>query len=167
MFEKVDPILWESKVIPLLRDQWMLITAGNEEKCNTMTASWGGVGVLWGVPMATIYVRPQRYTKEFLDREEFVTLSFLPEDYRKQLVFCGKESGRNVDKIKECGFTVETCEEKSPFIGEAELVLVCKKRYVQAMDPLAIGQDVKDKWYPEEDYHHMYFCEILEILKKA
>lgn len=167
MFEKIEPNLWESKIIPLLRDQWMLITAGSEKQCNTMTASWGGVGVLWGVPMATIYVRPQRYTKEFIDREEYVTLSFLPDTYRKELAFCGKESGRTVDKIKECGFTVETRGEQTSYIGEAELVLVCKKRYTQAMDPSAIPEDVKAKWYPEEDYHQMYFCEILEILKRS
>lgn len=167
MFETVDFLSWESKIIPLLRDQWMLITAGNKEKCNTMTASWGGVGVLWGVPMATIYVRPQRYTKTFIDQEEFVTLSFLSQNYRKELAFCGKESGRDVDKIKECGFTVETREGNSPYIGEADLVLVCKKRYMQAMDPSAIPEDVKEKWYPESDYHCMYFCEILEILKRS
>ena len=77
--------------------EWMLITAGNEEKCNTMTASWGGVGVMWGKNAVTAYIRPQRYTKEFVDREEAFTISFYDEKYRKALNLCGTVSGKDTD----------------------------------------------------------------------
>ena len=74
--------------------QWMLLSAGTEENCNTMTASWGGLGIMWGKQAATVYIRPQRYTKEFVDNSELFTISFLAEDYRKALNFCGSFSGR-------------------------------------------------------------------------
>ena len=76
--------------------QWMLVTAGDNDSSNTMTASWGGVGIMWGKPVATVYIRPQRYTKEFIDQNEYFTLSFLSEEYRKALNVCGSVSGRNV-----------------------------------------------------------------------
>ena len=81
----------------LIGKQWMLITAGNEEKCNTMTASWGGVGIMWGKNIATAYIRPQRYTKKFMDETGMYTLSFLSEDYRKALSVCGSVSGKDVE----------------------------------------------------------------------
>lgn len=77
--------------------EWMLITAGDEKKSNTMTASWGGVGIMWGKNVATAYIRPQRYTKEFVDNSEYFTLSFLPEEKREALNVCGRVSGRDVE----------------------------------------------------------------------
>ena len=70
--------------------EWLLITAGNEEKCNTMTASWGAMGVMWGKNTVTVYIRPQRYTKEFVDREErFTTVSYTHLDvYKRQPLKC-------------------------------------------------------------------------------
>ena len=167
MFQRIDPKNLKDNVFSLIGDQWMLVTAGTEEKCNTMTASWGGLGVLWGAPAATCYIRPQRYTKEFLDREEYFTLTFFNEEYRKALALCGSKSGRDVDKIKECGFTVRTADCGAPYFEQARLVLVCRKRFVQEMDPNRIPQDVKEKWYPDQDYHTMYIGEIVEAYCQA
>ena len=166
MFEKIDPKSLDQNVFSMIGDQWMLITAGTGEACNTMTASWGGLGVLWNAPVATCYVRPQRYTKEFLDREEYFTLSFFGEAYRKALSVCGSKSGRDVDKVKECGFTVKTAECGAPYFEEAELVIVCRKRFAQDFDPANIPGDVKEKQYPNADYHTMYIGEIVEVLSK-
>ena len=167
MFQRIDPKNLKDNVFSLIGDQWMLVTAGTEEKCNTMTASWGGLGVLWGAPAVTCYIRPQRYTKEFLDREEYFTLTFFDEEYRKALSLCGSKSGRDVDKIKECGFTVRTAACGAPYFEQARLVLVCRKRFVQEMDPDRIPQDVKEKWYPQQDYHTMYIGEIVEAYCQA
>lgn len=167
MFQRIDPKNLKDNVFSLIGDQWMLVTAGTEEKCNTMTASWGGLGVLWGAPAATCYIRPQRYTKEFLDREEYFTLTFFDEEYRKALSLCGSKSGRDVDKIKECGFTVRTAACGALYFEQARLVLVCRKRFVQEMDPARIPQDVKEKWYPQQDYHTMYIGEIVEAYCQA
>lgn len=166
MFHKVDPKTLGENVFSLIGDKWMLITAGSRERCNTMTASWGGLGVIWGAPAATCYIRPQRYTKEFVDREEYFTLCFFGEEYRKALSLCGSKSGRDVDKVKECGFTVQTAECGAPYFDQAELVLVCRKRFAQPMDPANIPQDVKEKWYPQQDYHTMYIGQIVEALAR-
>ena len=107
MLKPIDPKAIDQNVFSLIGEKWMLITAGTAERCNTMTASWGGLGVIWGAPAATCYIRPQRYTKEFVDREEYFTLAFFGEEYRDALALCGSKSGREVDKVKECGFTVK------------------------------------------------------------
>ena len=166
MFHSIDPKDLTGNVFSLIGSQWMLVTAGTKEHCNTMTASWGGLGVIWGAPAATCYIRPQRYTKEFLDREDYFTLSFFDEAYRKALSLCGAKSGREVDKVKECGFTVKTAECGAPYFEQAELVLVCRKRFAQALDAGNIPQDIREKWYPAKDYHTLYIGEIVEVLQK-
>ena len=166
MFEKMDPKNLDQNVFSLIGDRWMLITAGTQEKCNTMTASWGGLGVLWGKPVATVYIRPQRYTLEFVEQEDYFTLSFFGEEHRKALALCGSKSGRDMDKVKECGFTVATAE-GAPYFKEADLVLVCKKAYWQDMDPTHfLDGEIDGKWYPEKDYHRIFIGEIVEVLRK-
>ena len=166
MFQKIDPKALDKNVFSAIGDQWMLITAGTADRCNTMTASWGGLGVIWGAPAATCYIRPQRYTREFVEREEYFTLSFYGKEYHKQLQLCGSRSGRDTDKVKACGVTVRTAECGAPYFKEAELVLVCRKRFAQAMDPDNIPEEIKTKWYPKKDYHILYIGEIIEALKR-
>ena len=163
MFLKIDPKALNFNVFSAIGEQWMLITAGSKERCNTMTASWGGLGVLWGTPMATVYIRPQRYTKQFVDENEYFTLCFFSQDYRPQLSLCGTKSGREVDKVKACSFTVAEGAGGAPYFEQAELVLVCRKRMAMPMDPAAMPEDVKEKWY-QGDYHTMYWGEVVEAL---
>ena len=165
MFQKIDPKALDFNPFSAIGGRWMLITAGTPDHCNTMTASWGGVGILWGAPMATCYVRPQRYTNQFMKEGEYFTLSFFDEKYRPQLNLCGTKSGRDVDKVKECGFTVAAAAGGAPYFEQAELVLVCHKRMAMPMDPSTMPEDVKEKWY-HEDYHTMYWGEIVEAFKK-
>lgn len=144
--------------------EWMLITAGDEEKHNTMTASWGGLGIMWGKKVATAYIRPQRYTKEFVDAAERFTLSFYKEDFRKALNICGSKSGRDCDKETEAGLTPYYIDGTTAF-EEADLILVCKKLYHQVMLPECFDDREQDvKWYPEKDYHTMYIAEIQKVL---
>ena len=166
MFQSVDPKALQENVFSLIGDKWMLITAGTGEKCNTMTASWGGLGVIWGAPAATCYIRPQRYTKEFVDREEYFTLAFFGEEYRRALSLCGSKSGRDVDKVKECGFTVMEAEGGAPYFAQAELVLVCKKAYWQDMDPAHFLDPEIETHYAQKDYHRIFIGEIVEALRK-
>lgn len=166
MFQKIDPKTLDLNVFSAIGDRWMLITAGTKARCNTMTASWGGLGILWNVPMATVYIRPQRYTKEFVDGSEYFTLTFFPDAYRKELGVCGSKSGRHMDKAAECGFTVAESACGAPYFEQAELVLVCRKRMAMPMDPDAIPDEVKAHHY-DNDYHHIYWGEIVEVLQKV
>ena len=160
----IEPKDLDLNVFSAIGERWMLITAGTAGECNTMTASWGGLGVIWGAPSATCYIRPQRYTKEFVDREEYFTLAFFGEEYRPALSLCGSKSGRDVDKVKECGFTVKSAACGAPYFEEAGVVLVCRKRFAQDMDPENMPREIKDKWYPQRDYHTLYIGEIVEVL---
>ena len=139
---------------------WALVTAGTLEASNTMTVSWGGVGTMWSLPVATIYIRPQRYTKEFIDREDRFTVSFYSPEHKRALGVLGAKSGRDGDKVAEVGFTPVQVGEGVAF-DEAELVLVCRKLYADTIKPERfIDRSCDTKWYPEHDYHTMYIGEV-------
>jgi flavin reductase (DIM6/NTAB) family NADH-FMN oxidoreductase RutF len=165
-FTKISPEELEGNVFDLIGEKWMLITAGNEEKLNTMTASWGNMGVLWGKPVTTCFIRPTRYTLEFMEREDYYTLSFYGEKYRKQLSICGSDSGRDVDKVKKTGFKPVFADCGAPYFKEAELVLVCRKLYVDDIKPENFTDKKLDNWYPDKDYHRVFIGEIVEVLRK-
>ena len=120
----------------LINKDWMLITAGNQDKHNTMTASWGGVGELWGKYVSTIYIRPQRYTLEFVEREEYYSLCFFGPEYRQALSLCGSKSGRDVDKDAATGLT-PCFDQAAPYYEQARLVFLCRKLYRQDMEESA------------------------------
>ena len=144
--------------------EWLLITAGDEKKHNTMTASWGGVGVLWGKNVVTTYIRPQRYTKEFVDAQDVFTITFFGENCRETLALCGKVSGRDGDKIKEAGLTPYFVDGTTAF-EEAEMIFVCRKLYADEIKPEKfIATENDARWYPEKDYHTMYMGEIVKVL---
>lgn len=148
----------------LIGSDWMLITAKKGDKTNMMTASWGGVGILWNKPVATIYVRPQRYTKEFIDNEEYFSLCVLPEEYRQILNYCGTKSGRDEDKILASKLTVVESE-KAPIFKESRLVLICKKLYAQDLtEESFIDKSLVEKNYQAKDFHTMYIAEIEKVL---
>lgn len=159
-FEKKDVREIEKNVFRMISDEWMLVTAQKDGKVNTMTASWGGLGVLWGKEVATLYIRPQRYTKEFIDAGEMFTLSFFGGGHMKELGYLGKVSGRDEDKIKAVDFHVEMVEGQ-PTFAESELVLVCRKLYEDKIKPEFFKEaEIDKKWYPDKDYHTMYIAEI-------
>ena len=167
MFKKIEPQALEQNVFSAIGQQWMLITAGTGERCNTMTASWGGLGVLWGKNVATAYIRPQRYTFGFVEDNAYFTLAFFGEEFRQALTFCGSESGRNADKIKACGFTVLEGPGGAPYFEQAQVVLVCRKLYWHDLDPAHFLDDSIDGvHYPHKDYHRMFIGEIVEVLVK-
>ena len=136
----------------LLGDEWMLVTAGNEKDgCNTMTASWGGIGCLWGHndPVATIYLRPSRYTKEFVDKEDHFTLCVMDKTFKKQMAYIGSVSGRDEDKIAKTGLT-PVYADGTTYFEQAKLVLVCKKMYAQELKE-------EDFFYPKiRNYHPIH-----------
>ena len=149
----------------LISDEWMLLTAGTEEKgFNSMTCSWGHMGSVWGHYSAVCYVRPQRYTKEFIDREELYTLSFFSEEYKKDLAYIGSHSGRDENKLAAIGLTPAFGEGYS-YYKEAKLVLVCRKLYrAPVLEEGFVDKSVVDRCYPEKDFHDLYIGEIVKVL---
>ena len=147
--------------------EWMLITAGNEARgYNTMTASWGHLGSIWGYPTSVIFIRPQRFTKEFVDREEYYTLAFFGPEYKKALGYLGTKSGRDEDKVAAVGLTPVFVEDTTAF-AEAKLVLVCRKLYRAPLKEEGfLDKTVLDESYPKRDLHDMYVGEITGIYVK-
>ena len=105
--KEINPLDLSENVFKVIGKDWFLITDDKDGKCNAMTASWGGMGVLFNKNVVTIYVRPSRYTKSFLDADDRFSLCVMPEKYRDQLKYCGKVSGRDEDKIKKCVFYIK------------------------------------------------------------
>ena len=128
--------------------EWMLITAGTKEKFNTMTASWGGIGWLWNKPVAFVFVRPERYTYEFIEKSDYLTLSFLGEENKKIHAVCGSKSGRNTDKVKETGLKPVFTEGGNVVFEQARLSLECKKLYADGIKPECfLDKESLEKWY--------------------
>lgn len=150
----------------LFDDRWALITAGSMDSYNTMTASWGAMGELWNKDVCFCFIRPQRYTYEFTEKEEYFTVSFFSEKYRQALTYCGRFSGRDVDKAAETGLTPTEISGSVSF-EQAEIVLLCKKIAFQDINPEGfIDSTVDTSCYPGKDYHRMYIGEIVSCLVK-
>lgn len=155
----------------LIANDWMLVTAGNEERgYNTMTASWGHLGSIWGhnggLPTALAYLRPQRYTDEFMNREEYFTLTFFDQKYKKALGYLGTRSGRDEDKVAKVGLTpVFDQEYGTTYFAEAKLTLICRKLYRGRLteegftDPSFV-----EEYYPHRDFHYVYYGQIVKTL---
>lgn len=167
MFREVDITEVKDNVVELLNNRWGLVTAGDGEKFNTMTVSWGAIGELWGKPCATVYIRPQRYTEEFLNTKSYFTLSFYPADMKQRIhSICGSKSGRDVDKAKQAGIT-PCFTEDAPFFEEAQIVLVCKKCAKAKFDAdTFIDKEIMERWYPQNDLHYIYYGSIEKVLIK-
>lgn len=164
-FKEINPAQITENPFTLIGKDWMLVTAGNKEKLNTMTASWGSVGIMWNKPVAFTFVRPQRYTYEFIEKSEYYTLSFYDDEYRKMLNFCGTKSGRDVDKVKETGIT-PVFNEEAPYFEQAKLVFVCRKLYNQFLNEESLYDKSLKSNYENNDYHKMYVGEIVKALIK-
>ena len=149
----------------LIGDEWMLVTAGGINNFNTMTASWGGLGVLWQKNVSFVFVRPQRYTFEFMEKNDFYTLSFFDNSYKKTLGVCGTVSGRDNDKMELTGLTPMGDSSKT-FFKQARMVLVCRKLYADNINPESFIEKNIHNEYPNNDYHRMYVGEIDKVLIK-
>lgn len=167
MFQEIKPEEWKENVFQEIGKNWMLVTAEQEGKVNLMTASWGGAGILWGKPVAFVFLRPQRYTKQLVDAGERFSLSFFPEQYHPALVYAGKVSGREEDKVAGSGLTVVHDGSGTPYFQEARTAFICKKLYASPLLPEDfLTEGTKERWYPEKDYHTMYVAEIEKIWTK-
>ena len=166
MFKEITPYDMDENAIDLIGRQWMLVTAGNIKSFNTMTAAWGGIGFLWNVPVSYIFIRPQRYTYEFTEKNQYFTLSFFDKEYKQALIYCGTKSGRDVDKMKETGLIPITTKNGNITFEQARLVIECEKIYYDDSKPEYFFDKSIDKNYPGKDYHRMYIGKIVNCLVK-
>jgi flavin reductase (DIM6/NTAB) family NADH-FMN oxidoreductase RutF len=177
-FEPVDPALIDSSPFRLIGDEWMLVSSAHGGKANMMTASWGGLGVLWNKKAATCYVRPTRHTYGLIEDSGSFGLSFLGKGHRKALQYLGTASGRDVDKIAVSGLSPLGFEPGSlpsawdggaPYLGfrEAELFMACKVIYAFDIDPARFMAPGIEAFYPEKDYHRAYIGEIVGCWRRA
>lgn len=164
-FKEISTNEINENVFEMIGKKWMLVTAAKSEReVNTMTASWGGLGIMWGKPVAFVFIRPQRYTKEFIESSDTLSLTFFDESYRKMLSYMGSVSGKGEDKIRKAGLNVRF-DDTTPYFEEAEVVLKTKKVYAQDMGAdFLIDKEINDKWYQAGDWHTMYVCEIEKVL---
>lgn len=165
-FKEVKPAEIQGNPFHMIDKQWFLITAGNLKSFNTMTASWGGMGILWNKPVAFCFVRPQRYTYQFMEKSDTFTMSFLGKEHRDKLNFCGKYSGRDVDKIQKTGLLPVETKEGLVYFEQADLVMECRKIYFSDLDPSHFLDPSIQKNYPINDYHRLYIGEIQKCLVK-
>ncbi len=153
-------------VFKLIGKDWMLITAGQKDAYNMMTASWGAAGVLWRKPVIFTFIRPQRYTYEFVEKNAHFTVSFFEEKYREILNICGTTSGRDLNKMNIEGLNALQTPSESIAFQEARLILECRKIYFDDIDPAFFQAFDIEKVYPAKDYHRFYVGEIIQAWQK-
>lgn len=162
---EITPEIINENVFKLIGKDWMLITAKKPDgRFNTMTASWGGAGVLWNKNVCFVFIRPQRYTYEFTEETDEFTLSFYPEEKRAALTLCGRKSGRDCDKVRDAGLI--PCElDGTVYFEGAKLVMKVRKLYKTQLDKAEfIDTGIISSCYPAEDYHYVYICEIQKVI---
>ena len=142
---------------------WALLAAGPAEKCNAMTISWGSMGTIWGKPVITVYVRPDRYTWGFLKENDTFTVSFYPEQYRDALMYMGRESGRDGVKAAAAHLTVKPLDGCVTF-SEAQETFVCKKLYMHQLDRNACPEAAKQIYRGGVEPHWLIMGEVTDVL---
>ena len=155
----------KDNLVKMIADDWALVSAEDDKDWNTMTISWGGVGELWGKDVVFAFIRPQRYTKEFMDKSDYFTVSFFDEQYKDALKICGTKSGRDCDKISLAGLSAQF-DGEAVYPAEAKLVIKCRKIAVQKLDNSGFLDDSIESNYKAGDYHFVYIGEIEKILEK-
>lgn len=165
-FTKINPFSFSNDLLKKINSNWFLITAGNEDKYNMMTASWGTFGILWNKPVAQIFVRPSRYTHQFIIKNDFFSICFFDSSYSNILSELGSKSGRNFDKMNISALKAKVYENKTIFFEEAKEVLILKKIYNSFLDEKGISNDVKKDFYPQEDFHSFFFGQIIDYFIK-
>ncbi|MDR2466957.1 MAG: flavin reductase family protein [Prevotellaceae bacterium] len=166
-FKDINIMTLTTSPVRLVSKVWMLVTAGTADSFNSMTASWGGMGFIWQCPAAFIFVRPQRYTLEFIEREQSFTLSFFDHDrYRAALNLMGGKSGRDMNKANEAGLTPLVLPSGRVAYGEAQYIIECKTMYSDRLKPENFIDDtIPARIYPKNDFHRTFIAEITRTLQ--
>ena len=167
LFQQIKATELNENLIRMISEDWMLLAAGNEQKHNEMTVSWGGMGFLWNEPVATVYVRPQRYTFEFMETNEMFSLNVLGPESRDILKKAGAITGKGINKTQQLGLTAVS-EENTVYFEQARIVLLCQKLYADFLKPEKFTcPQITEPYYEKKDYHKMYIGAIRKVLIKT
>lgn len=165
MFRDICLRDFKENIIEIISKEYMLITAGNKDGYNMMTASWGFMGEMWGEDSVAVVVRPERYTMDFIESNDYFTLTFYGNDKDVHKV-CGSKSGRDVDKTALTGLS-PVANDNYVYFKEARLVLIIKKKYVQPMDKSFLtDESIDEKWYKNGGWHNLIIGSIERIYVK-
>ena len=165
-YKKISPENIPGNIIKMVSQDWMLISAGKGDQSNMMTAGWGGLGQLYGKPVAFCFIHPSRYTYELMEKNETYTLCFFTETHREALKFCGTNSGRDTDKVKATGLTPINTPLENRAFGEAWMIIECQKTVCQQFTPESIQDPAIRKEREGQPLHKMYIGEILNVWVK-
>ena len=165
-YKRIAPDKIPGNIIKMLSEDWMLITGGNDEKFNPMTASWGGLGYLYNKPVTFCFINPARYTYDIMDKGDTYTLTFYTETYREALNYCGHNSGKDKDKVKEAGLTPITTPSGSKAFSEAWMIIECRKMVSQTINIDGISDPELRKQWAGKAMHKMFIGEILNVWVK-
>ena len=167
-FRKIGIEDFNENAFKLLSKDWLLVTAKANGDTNTMTIGWGGFGVMWGKNVAFIVIRPERYTYGLVEKADKFSLTAFDESFRKELTYCGRNSGRDGDKITACNFTLND-NDGVPYFEEARLVINCKKLYADMLKAdcfLDNGEAMEKHYTTHGGLHKLYIAEIESIFVK-
>lgn len=166
-WQKIEPRDIEGNPIRMFADEWFELAAGNQEDMNLMTIAWGGLGELWSKPVVTVYVSTSRYTYEYMEKNDYFTITHFPSSMREKLQYLGSVSGRDEDKVKGAGLTVEYTTLGNPIFAEADLAIECRKIYAEQFNPALLLLEQR-QWYEERSLgiHVAYYGEIVNVWKK-
>lgn len=164
-FKELD--LLEASINPfkLIGNDSFLVTSGSEQDFNTMTASWGNLGVMWGKNIFTAMVRPTRHTYKYMEESDYYSISFFDKEYKEILKFCGANSGRDCDKVKETGL-IPMFTDEVPYFEQAKLVLICKKIYRSTVNEERFIDNSLFDFYKTDTYHVAFIGEIIKAYIK-
>lgn len=167
-WKKISPEEITDNVFKLMDKDWTLITAGKINSFNMMTASWAGLGVLWKKNVAFCFIRPQRYTFEFAEKNDYFTLSFFEEEYRETLNICGTQSGKTINKVEKTGLITLETEIGNIYYKQSRMFFECRKLYADFIKPENfIANEIPQKIYPTNDFHKMYIGEIVNCFYRS
>lgn len=164
MFKEIKAQDIKDNLIDKIANEWMLISAGDKDGYNMMTASWGFVGEMWGKDSVIAMIRPQRYTMQFVEKNDCFAFSFYGDNKDIHKV-CGSKSGRDCNKTEETGLT-PVFADNTVYFEEANLVIICKKQYADSLKEENFTDKSPLKWYENKDYHNMIFGSIEKVLIK-
>jgi flavin reductase (DIM6/NTAB) family NADH-FMN oxidoreductase RutF len=153
-----------TETIEKLKGPGVILLAGNPP--NPMTIGWGTIGYIWGRMIFTALVRPSRFTFSLIDSATEFTVNLLPAEFESQVNLCGTTSGRDVDKIKKCGFDLEHgILIAAPYLKESFIHYECRIIHKSDLVPGTIDKAIIKKYYSEDDFHRVFFGEIIGAFK--